>query len=147
MGRPWSLVVRRWSLVVGRSPWAAGCHIVGRVLSRDAAERAVERREVPEAGEGERHEEAVIPRQSGVRTAGIVCRVVFERDAAALGVVEPCHPLVSDEFLVYVVVHGVRTAETVVSGVRRRRYVQRLIAELRIAQSGQRVDKCALAPR
>src|SRR6185436_2097266 len=57
-------------------------------LARHAAQRAVEGREVAQAGERERHEEAVIARIWQRRASAVVVGLVLERQAAALRVVE-----------------------------------------------------------
>src|SRR6185369_7098887 len=61
--------------------------------ARNAAERAVERRKVAEAGQGERQEEAVIRGNGRCAADAEVPRLVFEGDPAALRVVEVRHPL------------------------------------------------------
>src|SRR5262245_29654383 len=60
-----------------------------RVLPGHSTERAVERREVPQPGEREGHEEAVVRGDRRVAERTPIDRLILERDAAALRVVEP----------------------------------------------------------
>src|SRR5712671_2671190 len=62
-------------------------------LARHAAHRAVERREVAKAGEGERQEEAVVGGDTERLDAAVVDGLIVECDAAALRIVEPGNPL------------------------------------------------------
>src|SRR5262245_18379207 len=66
------------------------------MLPGHAAERAVERREVPQPGEREAHEEAVVRCDRCVAERTPIHRLILERDAAALRVVEPRQTLLQN---------------------------------------------------
>ena len=64
----------------------SSCLRVRMSLPRHAAHRAAERREIPKAGERERQEEAAVGGEGG--SGAEVEPLIFEREAAALGVVK-----------------------------------------------------------
>src|SRR5690349_21593272 len=83
----------------------------------DAAQGAAEGGEVAEPGERERHEEAPIDGHRQRCDAAEVVGLVFERDAAALRVVEAGDPLLQHRRSLQVVIERIQPAEAVVARV------------------------------
>src|SRR5262245_20492302 len=83
--------------------------------ARDAAESAVERRAVAQAGERERHEEAL---GDGDREAGAaqIVGLILEGHATALGVVKAGQALLKHRGSEQVVVERVNPAESIIAG-------------------------------
>src|SRR5262245_49666820 len=73
------------------NPAAPVTRVADKALTRNVSEGTAERREVAEAGQRERHEEAIVGRHDGRRR--IVEPLVFEGNAAALRVVVAVDPL------------------------------------------------------
>src|SRR6185369_17583140 len=115
-------------------------------LARHAAHRAVERREVAEAGEGERQEKAMVGGDTERRQAAVIDRLIVERNAAALRIVEAGNPLLEHAPLRHVVAERIDAAEAVVLRVDVRLRVDGLIEIRQIPKALKLRNVALLAP-